>query len=25
VHGSDSPENAATEIALCFSESEIVG
>ena len=25
VHGSDSVENAATEIALCFSESEIVG
>jgi nucleoside-diphosphate kinase len=25
VHGSDSPENAAAEIALCFSESEIVG
>ena len=25
VHGSDSPENAAKEIALCFDESEIVG
>jgi nucleoside-diphosphate kinase len=25
VHGSDSPENAETEIALCFDESEIVG
>ena len=25
VHGSDSPENAASEIALCFDESEIVG
>jgi nucleoside-diphosphate kinase len=25
VHGSDSAENAAAEIALCFSESEIVG
>lgn len=25
VHGSDSPENAATEIALCFDENEIVG
>lgn len=25
VHGSDSPENAATEIAMCFSEAEIVG
>lgn len=25
VHGSDSPENAAQEIALCFSQSEIVG
>ncbi len=25
VHGSDSPENAAGEIALCFDESEIVG
>ncbi len=25
VHGSDSPENAAIEIALCFEESEIVG
>lgn len=25
VHGSDSVENAAKEIALCFSEDEIVG
>ena len=25
VHGSDSPENAAIEIAQCFGESEIVG
>ncbi len=25
VHGSDSPENAAKEIALCFSDDEIVG
>lgn len=25
VHGSDSPENAAIEIAQCFSEDEIVG
>ena len=25
VHGSDSAENAAIEIALCFSESEITG
>lgn len=25
VHGSDSPENAATEIAFFFSQSEIVG
>ncbi len=25
VHGSDSPENAAQEIALCFAEHEIVG
>lgn len=25
VHGSDSVENAANEIALCFDESEIVG
>lgn len=25
VHGSDSPENAKTEIALCFDEGEIVG
>jgi nucleoside-diphosphate kinase len=25
VHGSDSAENAAAEIALCFDESEIVG
>ncbi len=25
VHGSDSPENAAQEIALCFSEDELVG
>jgi nucleoside-diphosphate kinase len=25
VHGSDSPENAAQEIALCFSDGEIVG
>lgn len=25
VHGSDSAENAATEIAMCFSEGEIVG
>ena len=25
VHGSDSPENAAKEIALCFDGSEIVG
>jgi len=25
VHGSDSPENAATEIAQCFEEAEIVG
>lgn len=25
VHGSDSPENAATEIAMCFKEDEIVG
>lgn len=25
VHGSDSPENAAIEIAQCFSEAEIVG
>jgi len=25
VHGSDSAENAANEIALCFSEDEIVG
>jgi nucleoside-diphosphate kinase len=25
VHGSDSADNAATEIALCFSEGEITG
>ena len=25
VHGSDSPENAAIEIAMCFTPSEIVG
>ena len=25
VHGSDSPENAAKEIALCFDGAEIVG
>ena len=25
VHGSDSPENAAIEIAQCFGEGEIVG
>ena len=25
VHGSDSVENAATEIALCFADGEIVG
>ena len=25
VHGSDSPENAATEIAFFFSQIEIVG
>ncbi len=25
VHGSDSPENAAKEIAMCFDGSEIVG
>ena len=25
VHGSDSPENAAAEIALCFKAEEIVG
>ena len=25
VHGSDSPENAATEIAYFFDDSEIVG
>jgi nucleoside-diphosphate kinase len=25
VHGSDSPESAAREIALCFKKSEIVG
>lgn len=25
VHGSDSPDNAAAEIAMCFDESEIVG
>ena len=25
VHGSDSAENAANEIALCFSDDEIVG
>jgi nucleoside-diphosphate kinase len=25
VHGSDSPENAKREIALCFKKSEIVG
>ena len=25
VHGSDSPENAAKEIALCFKPEEIVG
>lgn len=25
VHGSDSPENAAIEIALCFDEAEITG
>ena len=25
VHGSDSAENAATEIAMCFSEEQIVG
>lgn len=25
VHGSDSPENAAIEIAQCFKEDEIVG
>lgn len=25
VHGSDTAENAATEIAMCFSESQIVG
>ena len=25
VHGSDSAENAANEIAMCFTESEIVG
>lgn len=25
VHGSDSPDNAAAEIALCFDDDEIVG
>ena len=25
VHGSDSPENAAGEIALCFEDAELVG
>jgi len=25
VHGSDSPENAAIEIAQCFNDDEIVG
>jgi nucleoside-diphosphate kinase len=25
VHGSDSPESAKREIALCFKKSEIVG
>ena len=25
VHGSDSPENAASEIALCFEDAELVG
>jgi nucleoside-diphosphate kinase len=25
VHGSDSAENAASEIAMCFSDAEIVG
>ncbi len=25
VHGSDSPENAALEIGMCFSDDEIVG
>ena len=25
VHGSDSPENAAIEIGMCFSEAELVG
>lgn len=25
VHGSDSPENAAIEISMCFSEGEITG
>lgn len=25
VHGSDSPDNAAAEIALCFNDDEIVG
>jgi nucleoside-diphosphate kinase len=25
VHGSDSAENAAQEIALCFAKAEIVG
>ncbi len=25
VHGSDSPENAAIEIAMCFSTDELVG
>jgi nucleoside-diphosphate kinase len=25
VHGSDSAENAATEIAMCFDQAEIVG
>ncbi len=25
VHGSDSPENAAAEIAMCFREDEITG
>lgn len=25
VHGSDSPENAALEIAMCFSDDELVG
>lgn len=25
VHGSDSPENAAIEIGMCFAEAEIVG